>query len=102
MNQISFKYFDGVDLFAIEGMSHSTILSLMSEIGPEGFKRTLYEEVHVHKNVYPLLLTDHLKTQKVRSVFFIRSDWKEHFPQQASQLINVLRQEREVLEQSVY
>ena len=39
MNQISFKYFDGVDLFAIEGMSHSTILSLMSEIGPEGFKK---------------------------------------------------------------
>lgn len=38
MNQLAFKYFDGVDLFAIEGLSHSSILSIMSEIGPEGFK----------------------------------------------------------------
>ena len=39
MNQIAFRYFDGVDLFAIEGLSHSSILSIMSEIGPEGFKK---------------------------------------------------------------
>ena len=39
LNQVAFKYFDGVDLFAIEGMSHSTILSIMSEIGPDGFKK---------------------------------------------------------------
>ena len=39
MNQIAFKYFDGVDLFAIEGLSHASILSIMSEIGPEGFKK---------------------------------------------------------------
>ena len=39
MNQIAFKYFDGVDLFAIEGVSHASILSIMSEIGPEGFKK---------------------------------------------------------------
>lgn len=37
LNQVAFKYFDGVDLFAIEGMSHATILSIMSEIGPDGF-----------------------------------------------------------------
>jgi len=38
MNQLAFQYFDGVDLFAIEGLSHASILSIMSEIGPEGFK----------------------------------------------------------------
>ena len=39
LNQIAFKYFNGVDLFAIEGLSHATILSIMSEIGPDGFKK---------------------------------------------------------------
>jgi len=39
MNQIAFRYFNGVDLFAIEGLSHSSILSIMSEIGPEGFEK---------------------------------------------------------------
>jgi len=38
-NQVAFKYFGGVDLMAIEGMSHSTILSIMGEIGPEGFQK---------------------------------------------------------------
>ena len=36
-NQIAFQYFGGVDLMAIEGLSHSTILSVMSELGPAGF-----------------------------------------------------------------
>lgn len=36
-NQIAFQYFGGVDLMAIEGLSHSTVLSIMSEIGPDGF-----------------------------------------------------------------
>jgi len=39
LNQVAFKYFNGVDLFAIEGMSHATVLSIMSEIGPEGFMK---------------------------------------------------------------
>jgi len=39
LNQVAFKYFNGVDLFAIEGISHATILSIMSEIGPDGFKK---------------------------------------------------------------
>lgn len=39
MNQVAFRYFNGVDLFAIEGLSHASILSIMSEIGPEGFKK---------------------------------------------------------------
>ncbi len=38
-NQIAFKYFGGVDIFAIEGLSHATVLSIMSEIGPDGFKK---------------------------------------------------------------
>lgn len=38
-NQLAFKYFGGVDLLAIEGMSYATVLSIMSEIGPDGFKK---------------------------------------------------------------
>lgn len=39
LNVISYQYFNGVDLMAIEGVSHSTVLTLMSEIGPEGMKK---------------------------------------------------------------
>jgi transposase len=39
LNQVAFQYFEGVDLFAIEGVSHATVLSIMSEIGPEGFQK---------------------------------------------------------------
>jgi transposase len=39
LNQASYQYFGGVDLMKIEGMSHATILSIISEIGPEGFKK---------------------------------------------------------------
>jgi hypothetical protein len=35
----SYQYFEGVNLLAIEGFSHSTILSIMSEIGLEGIKK---------------------------------------------------------------
>lgn len=38
-NQLAYQYFGGVDLLAIEGLSHSTVLSIMAEIGPEGFKK---------------------------------------------------------------
>jgi hypothetical protein len=37
LNQASFQYFGGIDLMSIEGMSHATILSIISEIGPNGF-----------------------------------------------------------------
>jgi len=36
-NQVAFQYFGGIDFMAIEGLSHSTIMTLMSELGPEGF-----------------------------------------------------------------
>ena len=39
LNIVSYQYFGGVDLMKIEGVSHSTVLSLMSEVGPEGLKR---------------------------------------------------------------
>ena len=39
LNQAAYQYFEGVDLMQIEGVSHATILSIMSEIGPEGFKK---------------------------------------------------------------
>lgn len=39
INQLAYKYFGGIDLMAIEGVSHSTVLTLMSEIGPEGIKK---------------------------------------------------------------
>jgi transposase len=39
LNQASFQYFGGVDLMSIEGMSHATVLSIISEIGPEGFHK---------------------------------------------------------------
>ena len=39
INQVAYKYFGGIDLMEIEGISHGTILSLMSEIGTEGLKK---------------------------------------------------------------
>ena len=33
VNLLSYQYFEGVDLLAIEGVSHSTVLALMSEVG---------------------------------------------------------------------
>lgn len=39
LNQLSYQYFGGVDFMSIEGVSHSTILTLISELGPGGFKK---------------------------------------------------------------
>jgi len=36
LNIVAFQYFGGVDLLEIPGISYGTVLSLMSEIGPEG------------------------------------------------------------------
>ncbi len=38
-NQIAFQYFGGIDLMAIEGVSHGTVLAIMSEIGQNGFDK---------------------------------------------------------------
>jgi len=39
LNQLAFQYFGGIDLMAIEGVSHATILTLISEVGPDGFNK---------------------------------------------------------------
>ena len=39
LNLMSYQYFEGVDLLAIEGISYSTVLSLMSEVGLNGLKK---------------------------------------------------------------
>jgi len=39
LNIVAYHYFGGIDLFQIPGVSHSTILALMSEIGIDGFKK---------------------------------------------------------------
>ena len=39
LNQAAYQYFGGVDLMKIEGLSHATILTIMSEVGPEGFSK---------------------------------------------------------------
>lgn len=33
INLLSYQYFEGIDLLTIEGVSHSTVLTLMSEVG---------------------------------------------------------------------
>ena len=39
LNLMSYQYFEGIDLLAIEGVGHSTVLSLMSEVGLTGLKK---------------------------------------------------------------
>lgn len=39
LNLKAYQMFEGTDLLAIEGMSYSTILSLMSEVGIEGIRK---------------------------------------------------------------
>jgi transposase len=39
LNLVAYQYFEGIDLLAIEGLSHSTVLTLMSEVGLEGLKK---------------------------------------------------------------
>ena len=39
INLRGYQYFEGVDLLKIEGFSHQTLLTLMSEVGLEGIKK---------------------------------------------------------------
>lgn len=47
-NQVAFRFFGGVDFMAIEGLSHATIMTLMSEVGVEGFTKFLLENNSLH------------------------------------------------------
>ena len=38
LNLMSYQYFDGIDLYSIEGFSHGTVLTSMSELGEKGIK----------------------------------------------------------------
>ena len=39
LNQIAYQYFNGIDLMAVEGVGHSTIIALMSEVRVDGLKK---------------------------------------------------------------
>lgn len=39
MNQMSYQYFEGIDLKAIEGVNDATIMAIISEIGLDGIKK---------------------------------------------------------------
>lgn len=39
LNLMAYQYFDGIDLYAIEGFSHATVLTLMSELGEKGIEK---------------------------------------------------------------
>lgn len=39
LNLVGYQYFEGVDLMKIEGFSHQTLLTLISEVGLEGIKK---------------------------------------------------------------
>ena len=39
LNLKSYQMFEGIDLLAIEGMSYSTVLALMSEVGVDGIRK---------------------------------------------------------------
>jgi len=39
LNLLGYQYFEGVDLLKIEGLSHATLLAIISEVGLEGIKK---------------------------------------------------------------
>jgi transposase len=39
LNQLAYQYYGGLDLLRIEGVSHSTVMALMSEVGAEGISK---------------------------------------------------------------
>ena len=39
MNQIAYKYFEGIDLMEIEGVNDATIMTIISEIGLNGIRK---------------------------------------------------------------
>jgi len=53
---------------------------------PDGL-RPLYRPSYIHKNVYPQLLQDHIKTIVVDAVFFLNSDWRKRHPEASAALI---------------
>ena len=52
-------------------------------INQGGIARVLYRANHVHRNVYPKVLQDHLRTQTVDAVLYLHRDWSAANPQLA-------------------
>jgi TRAP-type uncharacterized transport system substrate-binding protein len=66
-----------------------------------GELRPLYRPTYVHKNVYPLMLTDHLKTNTVDAVMFLQSRWRQAYPEVSEQLIKALTALKPSIQRSV-
>jgi hypothetical protein len=82
LNKVAFQYFQGVDIYQIPGVSHSTVLSIMSEIGPEGFSRFIPQNTLPHGS-------DWLQTTKsVEEKHFQTESRKEAV---VSKLLSVMR-----------
>ncbi len=64
--------------------------SFQKAINQAGVPRVLYQRTHLHKNIYPLLLEEHLETQTVEAVFFVHSKWMQANPALAESLSNQL------------
>ena len=50
MNQIAYKYFEGIDLMEIEGVNDATIMTIISEIGLNGNERPRCKQTGYQKS----------------------------------------------------
>lgn len=64
--------------------------SFQIPINQGGTPRVLFQTVEIHKSVYPRLLTQHLPTQTVDAVFYLRNDWRQMYPREAEHLRSLL------------
>ena len=87
------------DLLKLISISNSI---LQTPINQGKQSRQLYHPIDVHKNVYPRLLRDHLKTQTVDAVLFVHAQWLDHYPQYHQLLTEVLNQLKEPIMSSIH
>lgn len=59
-------------------------------INQGGAPRELFKRVEIHKNVYPKLLKEHLVTQTVDAVFYLRHAWRQAHPRDVEHLNRTL------------
>ena len=64
--------------------------------------RRLYHPIDVHKNVYPRLLNQHLKTQTVDAVLFVHARWLSAYPKYHQLLSSTLNQLKEAILSSIH
>ncbi len=80
MNQMSYKYFEGIDLMAIEGVNDATIMSIISEVGLRGIKK--FESAKKFTAWLPLAPNNKISGGKILS---------HHIPKGSNQLKIALR-----------